>query len=373
MPISGQNSAIDKDNTSITELSKNLLGVDDETSQQRIGKLILEKYEQLEEDEKKAFFQFLTDEMDLDSHAILSHVKDYQHHRDADSLSKLLDASEPLRQDFLRRLNQVAGATEVLVNMRADLLRFAAQDKHLKIADLDFAHLFTSWFNRGFLTLQPISWHTPANILAKIIKYEAVHAINDWDDLRSRLQPEDRRCFAFFHPAMPDEPLVFVEVALCKGMPNSIQSVLDERDENLMCDEIDTAAFYSISNCQRGLSGVSFETPLSSRLYQIWQRKFHLKHFVTLSPLPGFAKWLQDHKEHLSQNIIDQIEQAEASVLETSDYSPLDKHSGVLKSLAAQYLLEAKRPDGQPVDAVARFHPETGHLYMRFMQVQISR
>lgn len=351
----------DKDNTSITDLSKNLLGVDDETSQQRIGKLILGKYEQLDEDEKKAFFQFLTDEMDLDSHAILSHVKDYQHHRDAGSLSKLLDASEPLRQDFLRRLNQVAGATEVLVNMRADLLRFAAQDKHLKIADLDFAHLFTSWFNRGFLTLQPISWHTPANILAKIIKYEAVHAINDWDDLRSRLQPEDRRCFAFFHPAMPDEPLVFVEVALCKGMPNSIQTVLDERDENLIGDEIDTAAFYSISNCQRGLSGVSFGNALIKQVVSDLAKEIpSLKHFVTLSPLPGFAKWLQDHKEHLFQNIIDQIEQAAASVLEISDYSPLDKHSGVLKSLAAQYLLEAKRPDGQPVDAVARFHLRNG-------------
>ena len=353
--------ASDKDDGSIEDLCTVLLSLDDETSQQRIGNLILGKYEQLEDDAKKLFFHFITNKMDLDSQAILSHVTKYQQNRDAKTLSKLLRSAEPKRQEFLRRLNQVAGATEVLVNMRADLLRFATQDNDLKMADLDFAHLFTSWFNRGFLTLQPISWHTPANILAKIIKYEAVHAINDWDDLRSRLQPEDRRCFAFFHPAMPDEPLVFVEVALCKGVPNSIQRVLAERDSNLISDEVDTATFYSISNCQRGLQGISFGNALIKQVVEDLSKEIpSLKQFVTLSPLPGFASWVRDQADSLSNDDIAQIDQLAKTAIQTSDSSLLDKYNASLTSLATQYLLNAKRSDGQPIDAVARFHLRNG-------------
>ena len=338
------------DERSIEALCFDLLASNDETSIQRLGSLILGKYEQLDETSTERFFRFLNDELDLDAEAIQTHAKRYQTDRDAKTLGQLLQSSEPRRQDLLRRLNQVqdnhqGGATHVLVQMRADLLKLAAKDKSLRIADLDFAHLFTSWFNRGFLRIEPISWHTPADILAKIIQYEAVHAINDWDDLRSRLQPDDRRCFAFFHPAMPNEPLVFVEVALCKGVPSSIQEVLEERSNSLMNNEVDTAAFYSISNCQRGLQGISFGNALIKQVVTDLSKEIpSLKHFVTLSPLPGFAKWLTAQQESLPD----------------TQKTALSGDEGALKGLAARYLLEAKRPDGQPIDAVARFHLRNG-------------
>lgn len=350
-----------KDERSIEDLSRDLLKGEDETSQQRLGRLILGAYEQLNDEEKKRFFRLLTDEMDLDDQQIITYAKAYQTKRDADTLAALLQSAEPVRQRYLRRLNQVEGATQVLVHMRADLLRFAKKDKSLKIADLDFAHLFTSWFNRGFLTIQPISWQTPANILAKIIKYEAVHAINDWDDLRSRLQPDDRRCYAFFHPAMPEEPLVFVEVALCKSVPSSIQTVLEERHSSLMEDEVDTAAFYSISNCQRGLQGISFGNSLIKQVVADLSKELpSIKQFVTLSPLPGFAAWAKENADRLTEGGLSDIEQAASLALQGGDHTALASYNKRLKELAAHYLLEAKRPDGQPVDAVARFHLRNG-------------
>lgn len=351
------------DERTIEQLCSDLLACNDETSIQRTGSIILGKYEQLDEVGKERFFRFLNDEMDLDSEGIQTHVASYQKNRDAATLGQLLQSAEPRRQDLLRRLNQVqddrlggkhqGGATHVLVRMRADLLRLASKDKSLYIADLDFAHLFTSWFNRGFLRIEPISWHTPADILAKIIQYEAVHAINDWDDLRNRLQPDDRRCFAFFHPAIPNEPLVFVEVALCKGVPASIQEVLEVRADSLMNDDVDTAAFYSISNCQRGLNGISFGNALIKQVVTDLSKEIpSLKQFVTLSPLPGFAKWLTDNQDASTDAL-------NAAIAEASTES-LIGYEGALKSLAAQYLLEEKRPDGQPIDPVARFHLRNG-------------
>lgn len=350
-----------KDERSIEDLSTDLLKGEDETSQQRLGRLILGTYEELDDEGKKRFFRFLTDEMDLDSDHVIANAQAYQSKRDAATLAALLQSAEPMRQRYLRRLNQVEGATQVLVHMRADLLRFAKHDKSLKITDLDFAHLFTSWFNRGFLTIRPISWHTPANILAKIIKYEAVHAINDWDDLRSRLQPDDRRCYAFFHPAMPEEPLVFVEVALCRGVPSSIQTVLEERDSSLMQDEVDTAAFYSISNCQRGLQGISFGNSLIKQVVADLSKEIStLKQFVTLSPLPGFAAWANENADNLADGTLSDITQAANTALRGGDHAALASFNNALKELAARYLLEAKRPDGQPVDPVARFHLRNG-------------
>lgn len=355
------------DERTIEILSHDILTGDDETSIQRLGTLILDKYEQLDEDEKRAFFQFLTNELDLDIAGTQAHLANYKEQRSAKHLKSLMTASEPRRQEYLRRLNQVAGATQVLVAMRADLLRFAREDETLRIADLDFAHLFTSWFNRGFLSLKPISWQTPANLLGKIIKYEAVHAINDWDDLRRRLQPTDRRCFAFFHPAMPDEPLVFVEVALCKGVPNSIQDVLADRDEALLVDEPDCAAFYSISNCQKGLQGISFGNSLIKQVVTDLAAEIpHLKHFVTLSPLPGFAKWLSqqaqdtDEANDEAQDEIRQIDQDAQAALTAGNTAALGDHDGALLHYAAHYLTSAKRGDGQPIDPVARFHLRNG-------------
>jgi malonyl-CoA decarboxylase len=248
--------------------------------------------------------------------------------------------SEPPRQELIRRLNQVPGATKALVAMRADLLRLGRGDDALEALDLDFRHLFASWFNRGFLVLRPINWQSPAHILEKIIAYEAVHAIDSWEDLRLRLEPSDRRCFAFFHPAMPDEPLIFVEVALTKGVPGSIQALL-AADRDLIEDEkADTAVFYSISNCQEGLASISFGNSLIKQVAADLSLELpKLSTFVTLSPIPGLARWLA-------------AEGHDAGVLEADQ----------LLAFAAHYLVEAKRGDGLPLDPVARFHLGNGAL-----------
>ena len=178
--------------------------------------------------------------------------------------------------------------------MRKDLLQMMREDPKLEPLDVDFQHLLASWFNRGFLVLQPINWSSPAEVLEKIIAYEAVHAIDSWDDLRRRLQPSDRRCFGFFHPAMPNEPLIFVEVALTKGIPNSIQTLLADGRAPIEADEADTAVFYSISNCQAGLAGISFGNLLIKQVAaDLSQNLSGLKTFVTLSPIPGLNKWLE--------------------------------------------------------------------------------
>ena len=203
-------------------------------------------------------------------------------------------ASEPRRQELIRRLNLAPGGTAALVQMREALLTLLAGDGELRAVDRDFVHLFASWFNRGFLVLRRIDWTTPAHILEKIIRYEAVHAIEDWDDLRNRLAPPDRRCYAFFHPQLVDEPLIFVEVALTKDIPDAIAPLLDLARPVIGAQEATTAVFYSISNTQKGLGGISFGNFLIKQVVEELKQDLpNLQTFVTLSPVPGFAGWLQ--------------------------------------------------------------------------------
>jgi len=205
--------------------------------------------------------------------------------------------------------------------------------------------------------LRRIDWHTPANILEKIIEYEAVHAINDWQDLRRRVLPSDRRCFAFFHPAMPEEPLIFVEVALCRGIPNSIQDLLDDGHQTLPEHEADTAVFYSISNCQEGLKGISFGNLLIKQVVEELAAEVpSLKTFVTLSPVPGFNRWLRAQAEERPEieTLIEQLQSREPEAV--------SEHGAVLRGLCAQYLIEAKGNYGRPIDPVARFHLGNGAL-----------
>ena len=227
--------------------------------------------------------------------------------------------------------------------------------------DVDFEHLFSSWFNRGFLVLRPIDWTTPAHILEKIIKYEAVHAIDSWDDLRRRLQPADRRCFAYFHPAMPNEPLIFVEVALTAAIAGSIQAVLAESRDPVLPEDAAAAIFYSISNCQKGLRGVSFgnflikqvATDLASSLPNI-------KTFITLSPIPGFMAWLKGQAEADPEGAPAALYTVAGELTpENADEATPDEIAG-LKSLAARYFLQEQRPKGGPIDPVARFHLGNG-------------
>src|SRR5690242_19261315 len=208
-------------------------------------------------------------------------------------LRALLRAVEPPRQELFRRLNLAPGGTAALVRMREDLLGHGGDEPGLASVDDDLAHLLSSWFNRGFLVLRRVDWSTPADILERIIRHEAVHAIRDWDDLRRRVQPPDRRCFAFFHPSLVDEPLIFVEVALTREVPGSIQALLAEDREVLPPERATVAVFYSISNCQPGLKGVSFGNFLIKQVVEELSREVpSLATFATLSPAPGFGRWL---------------------------------------------------------------------------------
>ena len=208
-----------------------------------------------------------------------------------ETAAEVHDAAEPRRQELFRRLNLAPGGTAGAgAHARASARRARSRDE-LAAVDADFVHLFSSWFNRGFLVLRRIDWSTPANILEKIIRYEAVHAIRGWDDLRRRIDPPDRRCYAFFHPALVDEPLIFVEVALTREIPTPIAPILAARARAARPDKATTAMFYSISNCQRGLAGVSFGNFLIKQVVEEISRDLpRLSTFVTLSPAPDFAR-----------------------------------------------------------------------------------
>ncbi|MGB3865081.1 MAG: malonyl-CoA decarboxylase, partial [Xanthobacteraceae bacterium] len=270
-------------------------------------------------------------------------------------------ASEPRRQELFRRLNRAPGATGELVEMRMDLLALSGEHKNLVTVDRDLVHLFASWFNRGFLVVRRIDWSSPANILEKVIRYEAVHEIHDWDDLRRRIDPVDRRCYAFFHPALPDEPLIFVEVALTEGIPGAIAPLLAKERRPVPVEQARTAVFYSISNTQRGLAGISFGNFLIKQVVEELRRELpKLDTFVTLSPVPGFMRWIgRDNELPLTEE-----ERALLTHLDGDDWIDdpdlVNRLRPLVEPLAAYYFLKAKTPRGKPVDPVARFHLGNG-------------
>ncbi|SEK27564.1 malonyl-CoA decarboxylase [Pacificibacter marinus] len=328
------------DNRPIEELAEALVGSAGETSGLALASDILSAFEAMDDAQKLAFFNHIATAMNIDPEAVRDTLVAYKNGPSKASYRAFASAAEPRRQELIRRLNGVPGATAALVRMRADLLRLSDKDPQLEALDLDFRHLFASWFNRGFLVLRPINWESPARILEKITAYEAVHAIHSWSDLRRRLEPSDRRCFAFFHPSMPDEPLIFVEVALTQGIPGSVQNVLAEDRAPLPADQADTAVFYSISNCQAGLASISFGNSLIKQVASDLSAELSgLETFVTLSPIPNLTRWLT------------------AQGIDWSDAVPED-----LKTLAASYLLTAKGRGGVPYDPVARFHLGNGAI-----------
>lgn len=359
-------SAVD-DARSIVTLCDAIFSEKGEISGTNLAANILSKYEKLSDKDKLKFFEHLVKHFDLDASKVIAAAHNYIEKPSPENLTLLTKNSEPKRRELLRRLNQVPGATEKLVHMREDLFTYLKDSPHLNSLDADFEHLFSSWFNRGFLVLKPIDWKTPANILEKIIKYEAVHAINNWNELRRRLEPEDRQCFAFFHPAMPEEPLIFVEVALTKGLPQSVTDLLAKSREPIAKNDIDTAVFYSISNCQKGLRGVSFGNFLIKQVVNDLSHDFlGLKNFITLSPIPGFRKWLKDEYADTKVKAIKQINTAledEAVFVQEDASKQLEKP---MRVLLAKYFLDAKRADGLPLDPVSRFHLGNGASLMRF-------
>ncbi len=328
------------DGRPLTELADALVGSAGETSGLALAEEILARFAGLNDEGKLAFFHHLARAMNITPEVVRATLDTYEKDPSKASYRAFMAASEPKRQELIRRLNRLPNATGALVRMRADLLRLGRGEPELEALDIDFRHLFLSWFNRGFLVLRPISWESPAHILEKIIAYEAVHAIDSWDDLRRRLEPTDRRCFAFFHPSMPDEPLIFVEVALTKGTPGSVQALLAEDRAAMPAREADTATFYSISNCQAGLASISFGNSLIKQVASDLAAELSgLKTFVTLSPIPGLTKWLT--AEGMAWDVTNPEE---------------------MRTLAAHYLLHAKARDGLPFDPVARFHLGNGAI-----------
>lgn len=325
---------------SLTALCEELLSNKSEVTGLSLAQELLDRFENLDIGGQKDFFTTLAIDFDLDIPALKAALKDYEAEKNkASSYPALIKAATSRRQMLFKKLNELPGATQHLVNMRKTLLSLLPEHPELHVIDQDLKQLFTSWFNRGFLVLQPINWSSSAHILEKIIAYEAVHAIESWDDLRRRLQPGDRRCFAFFHPAMPDEPLIFVEIALGHEIPDSIQAILAHKPSESEGNLPTTATFYSISNCQVGLTGISFGNSLIKTVVSELRREFEsLTQFVTLSPLPQFASWLAKQP------------------VDKADIQDDEK----VTTLAARYLIHEKTQDGMPFDPVARFHLGNG-------------
>ncbi len=350
---------------SIIELCRALISTRGEASGVALAAVILDRFAVLSPEDTLEFFQALATEFDPDPQVISIAAARYAVDGSADALAELGRVVEPPRQELLRRLNQAPDGTAALVRMRSKLLEHLRGEPDLRRIDDDFKHLLRSWFNRGFLVLQPITWSTPADILEKIIDYEAVHEIEDWDELRRRLLPSDRRCFAFFHPAMPREPLVFVEVALTKGVPESITGLLDDERVSIPAEAADTAVFYSISNCQVGLRGVSFGHFLIKQVVaDLTNDLAGLDTFVTLSPVPGFAAWLDQQAAEGDDEATELVELLDVAGW-ADDAGRRERHAELIVALAASYFLDATRPDGSPIDPVARFHLGNGALLDR--------
>ena len=349
----------------LVERCEELLSGKGEASGVALATEILERYDGMKADERIAFFTALAETFDVDKARLDAAVAAYQADGSAVARLELHAASEPRRQELFRRLNLAPGATLALVRMREDLMDVLRDHPELATVNRDFAHLFSAWFNRGFLVLRVIDWSTPANVLEKIIRYEAVHEIRDWDDLRARVDSPDRHCYAFFHPALVDEPLIFVEVAFVKEAPGAIAPVLDHNREHLEPAKAKTAVFYSISNCQRGLAGVSFGNFLIKQVVEELSHELpSLTTFVTLSPAPTFRKWLDAERKAEESPILGAAEREVLEALDDPDWpqdeADRDALAPVLSAAAAYYYLVAKDSRGRPLDPVARFHLGNG-------------
>lgn len=342
---------------SIESLCQMTMDSDGEYSSLLLAERILNAYEKLDDEARLAFFCMLQVDYDIDAGEIKAAAEDYERNPDVENLLRVTEAAEPRRQELLRRINLAMDGTERLVKMREHLLGFIREKAELKKIDTDFYHLFNAWFNRGFLMMQPVDWTTPAHILEKIIAYEAVHEIKNWAELRRRLQPADRYCYAFFHPSMEDEPLVFVEVALTSEIPRGIGEILQRETETVQPENLSCAIFYSISTCHIGLSGVSFGNFLIKQVATSLKQRFpDLKTFSTISPVPGFGGWLALQAE-ASPEI--------ATLMAAFDVDADDEIKNRLEKLAASYLLEHKNARDRPLDPVARFHLRNGAILER--------
>lgn len=351
---------------------RRLLSERGEANSVAIARDLVAHFRALPEDQQATFFERLSRDFSPDPKAVLQSAQAYASEPNAGNLMALTRLAEPPRQELLRRINRSPGGTSTIVAMRRALLARMARQPELQAVEADFLHLLSSWFNPGFLQLQRVDWNSPAQLLEQIIRHEAVHAIDGWDDLRRRLQP-DRRCFAFFHPQLPAEPLIFVEVALVPEMPAAIAPLIDKNAQPLPPNQWKVAAFYSISNCQPGLKGVSLGDFLIKRVAEELKRELpQLKTFCTLSPIPGFARWLRGGSTcgDLPKPRAERLAEA-LKTLHAACGGDLDKlaTAGALKALdkpATEALLRVGAfylgvcAAGAQGDPVARFHLDNG-------------
>lgn len=335
-----------------------------EASGAALARAVLERFEESDQESKTTYFKALAERFGSDHQGLVESARRYLKDPSSAHAMALHEAAEPRRQELIRRLNRAQNGTAALVDMRRQLIGLLQTHPEFAEVDHDFHHLLSSWFNRGFLFLQRIDWSTPANILEKIIRYEAVHEILSWDDLRRRIEPPDRRCYAFFHPNLTDQPLIFVSVALTQGIPVAIAPILSEERKPITSDAADTAVFYSISNCQQGLQGVSFGNFLIKQVVEELARDLPgLRNYVTLSPVPGFRRWLNGVVEQDRDRLL-KTEDRETLTLADEPEWHLNSDSAValekvIMPLATYYFLRAKRADGA-LDPVARFHLGNG-------------
>ena len=337
-----------------------LVSAHGEASGTALASQILDSYLALNDDERLGALLLLDTAFAPDADTLSAAARSYADNPDDDTYRALANAIEAPRQELFRRLNMAPGGTTAIVGMRQLVLARLREYPELKPFEHDLKHLLASWFNRGFLQFEQIDWRTPAVILEKLIAYEAVHEIQGWDDLRRRLA-DDRRCFGFFHPALPDEPLIFVEVALTHGLAGEIHTLIDTAPDEHKKQQPDTAIFYSISNCQTGLAGISFGNFLIKQVADAVKKEFPgITQFATLSPIPGFRKWLDDV---LVRDTPDWLSEDDIDLLNRSDWRDNELIRQPLKpalmNLCARYLVEEKR-NGRPLDPVARFHLGNG-------------
>jgi malonyl-CoA decarboxylase len=351
---------------------RRLLSERGEANSVAIASSLVERYAALPDEQRARFFERLSRDFSPDPKAVLASAQAYASDPSTPNLLRLTHLAEPPRQELLRRINRSPGGTSSIVAMRRALLGRLAKQPELQAVEADFLHLLSSWFNPGFLQLQRVDWNSPAQLLEQLIRHEAVHQIDGWDDLRRRLQP-DRRCFAFFHPQLPHEPLIFVEVALLPEMPAAIAPLIDKASPALQPKQFKVAAFYSISNCQPGLRGVSLGNFLIKRVAEELKRELpQLKTFCTLSPIPGFAGWVHAGAAcaGLSKARAERLAQARAALLAAcgGDLGTLSNANALrglspdateaLLRLCAYYLGFHSPSNGG--DPVARFHLDNG-------------
>ena len=331
----------------IKKATESVMSTTGEVSSIAFAGHLLDLIEAETEDGLDEYLSYLLKEYDIDTDSLLKNVEAYSRDKNSTNLGLIGNSSEPRWIELLRRLNATPGGTHRLIKLRERIKTLLNDGReHLKTLDAGLLKLFKYWFNASFLVLEKIDWSTPANVLEKIIEYEAVHEINSWDDLRARLAPNDRQCFAFFHPLIPEDPLIFVEVALTNGIPESIESVIKIDRDEIEYNKINTAVFYSISNCQDGLAGISFGNFLIKKVaHKLKQEISEIDKFVTLSPVPGLMRWMENHAPVTYENCINKINDDENLLKKTF-----------------LYLTESNREDNLPNDPVARFHLGNGAI-----------